>query len=145
MKELASQKLNPEEIVTHLIRGSEKVDRMRKEVECLIRTIAGLIKIESLPMPRFSEHKTEQCSWRFTPVNTDDHGIVTRDLEIYCIFHFTPKNSGIVYSLKKSVPFHSKYVQHVHQCLPDFVQGVLRFFPEIQNQWEFLLRASLNI
>jgi hypothetical protein len=129
--------MNANEIVKGILSGSAAIDRMRKEVDDVVRIIDGLLKNE-LPIDFNTKFTSERSEWsiRKHPLNG---GKVYFEVKC-CIRLSLGWQSG--YSLRGEVPFHSENVQEVHECLPDFIQGVAKEFPSIEERWQFLLKAA---
>jgi hypothetical protein len=128
-------------IAEQLLRGSQNIDRMRKEVECVVSMILGFL------VPG----EENFCA-------TFDFDGGKWEIEISYSYNISmpiarcwlrkPFESTLAYINKSrelpmfKVGFNHEMVQEVHQNLPVFVLGMMKEFPELERQLKPFLDAA---
>lgn len=119
-----------ENIVEQLLRGSDNIDRMRKEVECVVRMIIGLLE---LPRHETVVRKFEnrECKWML--IWYKEGSCLRRELPVVQCWLKREYGSRLAYSTDSGEinSFCMEVVQEVHQNLSGFVYGMLKDFSEL--------------
>lgn len=136
-------------VAHRLIAGSTAIDRMKKEVEQVIRMVMGLLNAGDLFRKgvsstgefyvEFRDYACERCEWRVS---------VNRYPSVYCVECWIPFQRGAL-SLKlaysstpNAIPFRTENAQRVHEALSVFVQGMIEHFPELSERLQPFLDAA---
>jgi len=129
-----------QKIVQNLIKGSQEIDRMRKEVDCVVKMIIGFVDLyhcswEDYRRERFFLSNSKYC-WEIF-MNPRPKGLEVKFLYIEdesspprCLFYCGQPI------------FFLNQVKIVYDALPVFVKGMVRMFPDLQNRWQPLLDAA---
>jgi len=125
-------------IVEQLLRGSENIDRMKKEVECVVRMVIGFANRRVSLWQDFEvEFDSPTCLWK---VQRTEY---SNTLEVECHLH---KSYGLcsVYTNTTHFTsfFHLEEVQVVWQDLSTFVEGMATTLPALNEDWKPLLDAA---
>ena len=145
------------EIAKQLIKGSRNIDRMRSEIEQLVKMLIGYVRQTSggrkvsLFCEQESDSPSGMCKWYV-------HGIVggkpeEETLLVDCRVHdkhtgnmvlaFTSSDRFASSDKKKpEVKLSVEDVQAVHESLSTLVECLLCRLPSLSEKWEPLLRAS---
>ena len=130
-------------IVQQLVDGQAKIDRMRKEVEMLVHMMLGLLHLDRTD-PLFKKptllkvYESSKCVWTISSWPTD------KTLAAECMIAFAGGYMGGYTTLKGSFPFNYDSVGRVHDCLPEFIEGMFTHFPELEDRVRPLLDAAAS-
>ena len=133
------------EITRKLINGSRNIDRMKDEVNQIVKMIIGLVTgSQRSGKVRFidSEFHSDTHRWQVRgKVGCEKSW--ENELIIFCDekFHGSDNSYTAVFSVD-SKSFHGIFVQGVHEALPTLIGGIRSLFPEIEKEWEYLTQAS---
>ena len=124
---------------------------MRREIDAVVHMTLGLISTydqtlwvcrdttqKDLSLRSFSVFESVDCEWRLQSSQT---------LIVICDLVAT-SSAGVKRTPQAYTSFHggsdirSKDVQRVHQVLPVFIQGMVKEFPSLERDWQFILDAA---
>ena len=149
--------IDSKEITRRLVVGSDAIDRMRKEINSVVKTILGLIQQEceskhwinvtgQIFRPEFMTtlnypYIKGLCGWSITGW-TSSRGHKTSGWMAQCSLS-APFNLGSqVYCSNESYSVSFQHVKIVHDSLGVFVEGVTRRFPFLTERLQPLLDAA---
>lgn len=110
---------------------------MKKEVEAIVRIISGFIQVKMAKSYICQEYLYgTSCKWKIT--KKADREIIKVD----CWLNMAGVWTQAYTSYPEIKAFPSETAQYVHDNLVVFVEGVIKNFPDLEEQWQFLLRAA---
>jgi len=123
------------DIHRQLIDGSAYIDRMAKETDQLVKMIRGLV-VRSIPVQGIQvSFESSSCVWDIVSY------MECRDLRIECwLVESYGRTSG--YSSTGQYGGYRKTAQRVYESLPQFVEGMLKTFPELAEDLRPFIDAS---
>ncbi len=126
-------------VVSQLIRGSEEIDRMKKEISSLIGIVCGLAADNpgrQKPVVVQKPFQFDSVTWFVSFLDSVDPG---RRIFVEITVH------DRFYSVRdlKNLPLQD--VQVVHDSLPTFLAGMLTLFPRLSRDWKPFLHASRTV
>ena len=133
-------------IAQKLIKGSAKIDRMRSEVEQLVRIMIGyLSKMEANLPERRNERDRERPLIRFQ--HEYEAWVVGRisktSRPFIALDFFLPDGIRTIYDSEWSnTSISVKFVKRTYAALPRLVESLAEEFPELQKAWAPLLDAA---
>jgi hypothetical protein len=132
--------MNTTEITTALLNGSRNIDKMREEIRQLISMVIGFT-LKSLENGERFEGTFTSTDYEYEWTIFLKKGCVSSP-EIKC----WKKNSGdkplLEYTSDRRISIYTDNVQAVYESLPLFVEGMMKNFPHITEEWQFLIDAS---
>lgn len=133
--------MESKKIVEKLISGSKAIDRMRKEVNDFAKMVAGFVTKE---MGLFQEVNFEGTEGDYKwLIKADGDKDAKRRAHAYFFTQTEELDWFHVYSTFDSKhDIRSDEVQMVHESLPLLIETVLKEFPSIGKQWQYLIKAS---
>ena len=137
--------MDGKEVVRRLIAGSEVIDRMRREVESVVRMILGMLG----EMPEgFNgvDFRSSGYHWKVSMLHPSgavyvecwklSFGIARREYE-------RPILEKRIYSTRPEMcQLYLEDVETVHEALSGFVEGIAEAFPVLNERWRPLLIAG---
>lgn len=147
------EKKMEENLLSSLLRGSENVDRMRREIHQVVTMILGfLVKDNYAAILQSEKGKGENFSSSFSTFSAQN---IFWKLSIGCDKKYYYVNITLGYpdgscrytrlgdseaSSIKPIPL--QHVLSVYESLPDFVDEMIFLFPKISEDMECLVEAS---
>jgi hypothetical protein len=139
-------------IVEDLLRGSRNIDRMKAEVHRLVQMVTGLALRSSTrgSCVRFVSEifENESCWWEVRGEIGSLYKPKSR-IHVLCSikrYHDAPHQKNFIltvgYCSETHVPFHSEHAQQVYQNMQVFVEGMVKAFPDIEDEMKIFLNAS---
>lgn len=126
------KKMEGKELVEKLLRGSENIDRMRKEIKSVVLMVLGFVKNN---WSTGETYVSGGCKW-----------IVGRDcdnaMQIECWVDPHPSFVGPAYTTSGNLPILLRNVQAVYGGLPVLIEGIAKTFPALKKLWQPLLDAA---
>ncbi len=129
-------------VVMMLLNGSKYIDRMRIEINEVVRMVLGFaLQPGSCPaLTSFDEiFESDSCYWRLQGSTAKNGGgffvaecFVKEQGEKLLLYSSTNRNDEI----------RLERVQFIYEALPIFVDGMIRKFPDLSKQLQPLYRAS---
>ena len=133
------------EITSRLVRGSRNIDRMKDEVDELVRLVIcfalsgdrGGIRTKGC-----NSFETALRVWHiFWDVPAQDADNFSMRVE--CWVRYKSNSQTIAYDSGCTPSFcDPDMVQTVYEGLPVFVEGMLRLFPDLADKWAPLIKAA---
>lgn len=144
--------MDSKQIVQNLLQGSRNIDRMKKEVEQVVKMIIGCAFMSNhrgcLEVDLHETFETSSCIWKVRGTM----GAMNRTknkIEVECVLKLpcsAPHQDHFILSLsycsEGRIPFHSEYAQQVYENLFVFVEGMMRIMPDIEKEWAMFINAS---
>ncbi len=134
------------EMVNQLLRGSWDIDRMKKDIEQIVRMVRGLVapSLESMRVPdlglQMTIYKSPSCVWRMHILGKG-FGCLSQRTEVYCELscHGQPER-GLVTHYRHihggDTGLSVENVRRVYESLPKFLEGMLNTFPELKERFK---------
>ncbi len=123
--------MNSTETAARLIRGSRNIDRMRSEIDQVIRMTFGMVPFSSKDGIEATV-ESESCRWTFRVMKH------SRAVECWKLTGF----ATLVYSSERQVPLYSNDVEFAYRNLHGFVEVALKAFPTLEEAWAPIISAS---
>lgn len=148
-----AEQVDGQQLVRDLLRGSENIDRMRREIYQLVAAVIGFLR----GYPGFKEREvvasrfaTKDGFWevvagtRGCQGSGDDYWRIQVEL---CGPHPDYKEPFPFFRQIEREPFDKTWinlhqVQAVYESLPILVAGLIGHFPKLAEKWEPLVKAS---
>ncbi len=128
------------ELVVRLLKGQQNIDRMRREIDTLLNMMIGYVKACGVNV-----HPDGR-----TFIWTGKHGRWVMRLSTSVlgknevVLEYEIVSTAVAYSSRGGAErLKVKHVEMAHKDLSCFVQGIVKEFPQIEEIWEPIVRASL--
>jgi hypothetical protein len=134
-------------LVSKLIRGSEEIDQMKREINSVIHMVLGLIppaevrRIHSqafdFPLAKNSfgdQSGDEMGKWEFEENNGEPY--------ICCFLYNETSPSGPVFRTSGAISPHAEYVRTIHAGLPYLIEGLVKLCPELEKRMKPFIDAA---
>ena len=136
--------MNNEDIAAKLLRGSQNLDRMKKEIDQLVKMVLGFVKKSASGPSRSIRFGREYDTFKWEISGEVGHGMnpSLNHLGTRCLLRF---QGGWTMGWDTQNPHldpASHKVQAVYEALPKLIEVVIAEFPEIQETWAHLIEAS---
>ncbi len=142
--------MDGKETVRQLIIGSAEIDRMKREVEAVVRMVIGFVDHDTLKRMRFKEDafSSSECEWRLCSWDINGMSLWDAKLELgvecWLISGDHHEIKKLAYQSKSGHgTFSLKNAQAIHEGLPVFIEGVAKTFPDLTKRWQPLLDAAV--
>lgn len=123
-------------VVEELLQGSENINRMRREIDQVVRMVWGLAYDARGGTQRTAYDSTFPCDstdyvmhWRIMGSKVSLWKIGSVSIQLYCAVEGAEK-------------INVEFVQVVHENLTFFVRGMVELFPGLQQKMEPFIKAS---
>jgi len=120
-------------IANQVVRGSKNLNRMREEVDQVIRTFAGLIKKRGIQCHGL-RFVTGDCAWQFQ--ESKDQGVV-----IAC-YASAGNRRELVYTSDCKDPPAMQNTQQIYSELNTFASRLLQSVPSLEEEIDPLIQAA---
>lgn len=146
--------MDSNQMVRDLITGSDNINRMRKEVDWVVKTVVGLVSdYECTVWQSSAKFKPEQEGGLPSEVQVNRSGMgcfwtirlwKTRgawSLEVVCWLN-RPGYSAICYSNSSPESLQKECVKEVHGALGTFLELMMEEFPDIKQRLQIFWDAA---
>ena len=139
--------MDGKKIVRQLLTGSAEIDRLKREVESVVRMVLGFVDHNTLKEMRFKEEifNSYRYTWRIFVWNST--GIpwdANLKLDAECSSLINGDHMELVYQSMHGYGLISlRDIQAVHEGLPIFIEGMAKTFPGLMKRWQPLLDAAV--
>ena len=110
----------------------------------MINMIVGFRPLDPMKARIVSEvFENESCKWVVTCA-PGRFGKRPTDYDVVCFLKKAGQKSQLVYHLleKEKASCGAEQVQRLYECLPTFVSGMLKVFPDLEQRWKPFIDAS---
>ncbi len=149
--------MNSGEIIRKLINGSKAIDRMKEEINYVVKMVMGLVinyKVSTdrqWQTPPKEQKESRRIIFHETLTDFPNH----ENYKWWVIFFYTPKStipqwevrcvlrSTLVYSNHPGMTsLRLKHTKNVHESLPVFVEEMSKKFPFLKESWQPILDVA---
>ena len=124
-----------ERLVQQLLVGSKRINEMREEINDTVSMIQGF-----LTKAEFSRFKYQEIIYQFESAGLSWTIEKSKSTISVVITDKDRPHIGYIYFLGLDIPL--RYVQRIHQGLPDFLANMVRIFPQLEERWALLLEVA---
>ena len=145
---MTNERVGGKELVQKLLRGSEALDRMKSEVNRVVRMTLGLLKVKSesyetrpsslYPEFRPASFANHDCRWEL--------GWESGSPKITCYVPLGYASEMVAYQIViadwNTPAWVAQHVKEIYTGLSVFVEGMAVEFPRIKERWQYIIEAG---